>query len=113
MDLLLFLLALTDAQTDQLLEMFQRGMGAAGEAIKTVWLTLSPILITYMLTQQAKNRKALTSEIAANSAALTSEIAANSKISSDAFDVANGHNAKIAALTKELLEVKRNQDSSP
>jgi hypothetical protein len=102
MDLEELLLAFTDPQIDQLLVMFQRGMGAVGEAIKTVWLALSPILITYMLTRQAKNRKAL-----------TAEIAANSKISEEAFDVANGHNGKIAALTKELLDLKKEKSNVP
>jgi hypothetical protein len=88
------LLALTELQVDELIRILRSIIETSGEGIKTLWVTLSPVLLGYLAYRQAANRK----EIAG-------KIADNTDISVKAFDAANGHNEKIAAAVEISKEV--------
>ncbi len=82
--------ALTDLQVDQVIRIIEASLHTFAEGVKAVWVALSPIGIGYLMWRQAMNRKALD---------------ANTEVSKTAFEVANGHNEKIANLTEQLASV--------
>lgn len=86
-------LALTDAHMDQIIILVGNGMNSLQEAVKTLWVTLSPVLLAYILWRQALNRRVI-----------EAKIDQNTKVSVEAFHVANGHNDKIANLTKVITD---------
>lgn len=91
-------MGLTDLQFDQILKMTDLGFRALGEAMKAVWITLTPALLGYLAYRQAMNRKALD---------------ANTEVSAKAFDAANDHNEKIAKAVKISEEVLTRIDAEP
>lgn len=84
------LLALTDPQVDLLLNEMIVTMRAIREGIAIIWVTVSPVLVAYLIYKQKSNRKALD---------------ANTAISQTAFTVANGHNEKIVEMRRDLNEL--------
>lgn len=83
------LLALTDSQFDKVLAMVERGFMAIETAVKTLWVTLSPLLLGYLAYRQAQNRKEI-----------SGKIDGNTEVSVKAFEAANSHNEKIAAVVE-------------
>lgn len=83
------LLALTDTQCDKVLAMIERGFLAIEQAVRTLWITLSPLLLGYLAYRQAQNRREI-----------TGKIDSNTEVSVKAFEVANSHNEKIAAVVE-------------
>jgi len=69
--------------------MVERGFMAIEMAVKTLWVTLSPVLLAYLAFRQSRNRK----EIAG-------KIDSNTGVSVKAFEAANSHNEKIAAVVE-------------
>ncbi len=73
-------------QSDPVLGMIQQG-------VLVLWVSLAPFLIGYLTIRQRRNREEM-----------EKLINANTKISTEAFKVANGHNEKIADLTRMVVE---------
>jgi hypothetical protein len=90
--------ALTDPQVDELILLLRQGLEAFSDAVKTVWFTLSPVLLGYLAYRQAINRKALDE---------------NTEVSKQAFKEANGLNQKIADSTQAVQAVVSHMTNSP
>lgn len=88
------MLALTDSQFDKILAMLERGLSSIEAAIRTLWITMSPLLLAYLAYRQSQNRKEI-----------SSKIDGNTEVSVKAFEAANNHNEKIAAVV-ELVKPK-------
>ena len=73
----LLILALTDSQMDQVIVLIGDSIKSIGAAIRTVWDTLSPVLMAYLLWRQALNRRVI-----------EAKIDENTKVSTDALVVA-------------------------
>lgn len=76
---------LSEPQVSELISIFRSCVEGFGDAMRALWITLSPVLLAYLAWKQAINRKALDD---------------NTEVSKKAFDVANSHNDKIARLTE-------------
>jgi hypothetical protein len=86
------LLALTDAQFDRVLIMIAKAFLAFKEGVQTVWALVAPALGIYLswkcqqiINNQKENRRALDQ---------------NTEVSVKAFEAANSHNEKIAAVVE-------------
>ena len=93
------LMALTDAQFDKVLMLIVDACKTMSEAVKTVWIFVSPVLGLYLafkckeiISNQKSNREALDQ---------------NTKISTEAFDAANNFNIKAEALAQAVSEIKQ------
>ena len=106
------LLALTDAQFDKILVMVSEMFMTIKEGIQVIWTMASPLLIGLVALQLARYqaaardaRKTIVETIEAGAkiaqtdrTKIIEDLGANTKISSDAFEAANSHNEKIAAV---------------
>lgn len=92
------LMALTDAQFDKVLLHIVEAFKAASEAIKTVWLFVSPVLGVYLVFK--------VKEVISNQKANREALDQNTKISVEAFDAANNFNVKAEALAQAVSDIK-------
>lgn len=90
-----FLAALTDDQTTHVLRMINQIVDLL---VSVVTISL-PVLLLYF---QRKNKKDITEKVDA----VEKKVDENTAVSQTAFDVANGHNAKIAQLTQQIADSK-------
>ena len=108
------LLALTDAQFDKILVMIGEGLSTISQGVKVIWEMASPLLIGLVALQLARYqaaakeaRKVIVEKIEnetvksqADRTQIINDLSENTKISADAFEAANSHNEKIAAVVE-------------
>lgn len=115
------LLALTDSQFDKVLVLVTEILLAFKTAVLSLWALASPLLIGYVALQLARYQQAakearatIVGKIEEKSkkaqedrSKIIDDLGTNTKISETAFETANGHNAKMAALLAEIVELKK------
>ena len=93
------LIALSDAQFDKLLVMFEQGFKTLGAWIEAGSKLFIPLIVTWV----AWKCKEITLNQKANREALDE----NTKLTEESITTSNGYNAKIAASLQEIADLKK------
>lgn len=108
------LLALTDTQFDKILALVTEILLSFKQAIEAIWAIASPLLLGLVALQLARYQQAAkearktivekiddtTAKAQKDRSKIIEDIAQNTEISEKAFETANNHNAKIAAVVE-------------